>query len=50
VLPGLEMARGHFAITVKTVAPMFLNAVLAAIFLAGLREPRSSTLRRSRGR
>ncbi len=42
VLPGIEMARGHFAVTFKTVGPMPLNAILAAIFLAGLRRPNSA--------
>jgi hypothetical protein len=42
VLPGIEMLRGHFAVTFKTIGPMPLNAILAAIFLAGLRRPNSA--------
>jgi hypothetical protein len=37
LLPALEIARGHAPATLKTLGPMPLQAILAALFVAGAR-------------
>jgi hypothetical protein len=46
LLTALEIARGHVLLTVKTVGPMPIQAVLVALFVAGALRERSSRIPR----